>query len=82
MQGSERVFVLHHKRFIAFFNAFGNQAAFNIPAVNEIIFKIPVPPGNQRLANKPTDGKPFVFPMDFYQVGSNVAAIDMVNHFF
>ena len=52
MQNRKGIFMLHHKGFIGFLNAFGNQAAFNIPAIDKVVFKIPVSPGNQGLADK------------------------------
>ncbi len=82
LQHGKRVFMLHHKGFVGFFNTFGNQAALDITPVDKIVLKIAVPPGNQGLANKSADRKTLIFALDLNEVRGNVAPIDMVNHLF
>ena len=50
-QHCKRIPMLHHKRFIGFFNGSGNQITFNIAPVYKVILKIPVISGNHRFSN-------------------------------
>ena len=49
MQQHKGKFMLHHKWLICFLYGFCHDSAFNVPAVDEIIFKIPAASCNHRL---------------------------------
>ena len=81
LKGGKRVFMLHYKGLVGFLNTSGNQAASDIPAVDKIIFKIPVPSGYQRFADKSVNGNQLIFSVHLYQIGGNIPSVHMVNNF-
>ena len=50
LQHGKRVLMLHHKRLVSLLDRLINDAAFHIPSINKINFKIAVIAGNHRLA--------------------------------
>ena len=79
MQDCERVFVLHHKIFIGIFNGFGDDRAPDIPAIDKIVFVIPVSSGNDRFPDITGQRSKSCLPMDLQQICRDLSSIDPIN---
>ena len=82
LKADKGIFMLHHIRLIGFLNGLHQDLAFYIPAVDIIIFKIPVSPGDHRLSDKAFDEDPRPFKPDLQQFSGNIPAVDPVDHIF
>ena len=82
LQTHKWILVLHHIWLIGFLNGLHQDLAFYIPAVDIIIFKIPVSPGDHRLSDKAFDEDPRPFKPDLQQFSGNIPAVDPVDHIF
>ena len=72
--------MLHHIAFVAVLDGLGDQAAFNIPPVDEIILKVSVSPGDHRFSDKA--GNPHPFPLLAYakQAARDLPAVYGINN--
>ena len=71
--------MLHHKGAVSLFYAFHNDLVFDISAIDIVIFKIAVAPGNDGFANKTLNGQFAVMIGHRQQFPGNIPAIDLVN---
>ena len=72
--------MLHHIGLIGFLDSLHQDLALYIPAVDIIIFKIPVSSGDHRLSNKAFDQDPRPFKPDLQQFSGNISAVNPVDH--
>ncbi len=74
--------MLHQIRLISVFQPFGNQAAFDISAVDKIHFKIPVSSGDCRCSDPSGNGKQFIGGFYLYQRRCNFPAVNLIDGVF
>ena len=79
VQQGEGVFVLHHVGLVRFLDGFGNDAALDIPSVDEIVFIIPVAAGDQGFADKTGYLDILRLDVDGQQVGGYLPAVNRIH---
>jgi len=67
------VFMLHHKGPVSFLNGLCHQIASDIAAIDVIVLKIPVAPGNYRFAREPCDPQDLTLIFHRQQVGGDLS---------
>ena len=82
VQAHKRIFMLHHIGLVGLFNGFHQNFALYISAVDVIIFKIPVSPGNHGFPDKTLNRNTGSFKSNRHQFSGNVSAVNAVNHIF
>ena len=80
VQHGKGIFMLHHIALVAILNGLGDEAAFYVPAIDEIIFKIPVAPGDGRLPDEPRHLEHLRFHGDRQKLRRDLPAVNGVNN--